>query len=91
MKFNKMEQTSELKSTREMLNVFLGKEVDISIRNGTKLKGRLESVSTYELVITMSHKPVVVLKHAIDFVELAEYDCHNRSGISYTSLFNRQL
>ncbi len=72
MKLNKMEQTSELRSMKELLNVFLGKEVNISIRSGTKLKGRLESVSTYELVITVSHKPVVVLKHAIDYVELTE-------------------
>ncbi len=71
MKF-KTEQTSKLKSAKEMLDGFLGKEVNISIRSGTKLKGRLESVSTYELVITVSHKPVVVLKHAIDSVELAE-------------------
>ncbi len=55
-----------------MLNIFLGKEVNLSLRSGNKLKGRLESVSTYELVITISHKPVVVLKHAIDYVELAE-------------------
>ncbi len=72
MKLNKIEQASELKSIKELLNVFLGKEVNISIRSGTKLKGRLESVSTYELVITVSHKPVVVLKHAIDYVELAD-------------------
>ncbi len=72
MNFYKVEQTSKLKSAKEMLDGFLGKEVNISIRGGTKLKGRLESVSTYELVITVSHKPVVVLKHAIDFVELAE-------------------
>jgi sRNA-binding regulator protein Hfq len=71
MESNKM-GTSELKGMKEMLNGFLGKEVIISIRGGTKLKGRLESVSTYELVITVSYKPVVVLKHAIDFVELAE-------------------
>ncbi len=46
MKLNKIEQTSELKSIKEPLNGFLGKEVSISIRSGTKLKGRLESVST---------------------------------------------
>ncbi|VVB90305.1 Uncharacterised protein [uncultured archaeon] len=72
MKLDKIGQTSELKSIKEMLNGFLGKDVNISIRSGTRLKGRLESVSTYELVITVSHKPVVVLKHAIDYVELAE-------------------
>ncbi len=72
MKLTKTEQTSESKSMKEMLNGFLGKEVNISIRSGTKLKGRLESVSTYELVITVSYKPVVVLKHAIDYVELGK-------------------
>ena len=74
MRTTKMEQNPELKGkgTKEVLSVFLGKEVNLSLRSGTKLKGRLESVSTYELVITISHKPVVVLKHAIDYVELAE-------------------
>ncbi len=72
MRSNKPEKTSESKGMKDMLMVFLGKEVNISIRSGAKLKGRLESVSTYELVITISQKPVVVLKHAIDYVELAE-------------------
>ncbi len=74
MRTTKMEQNPEFKGkgTKEVLSVFLGKEVNLSLRSGTKLKGRLESVSTYELVITISHKPVVVLKHAIDYVELAE-------------------
>ncbi|MCX9012417.1 MAG: RNA chaperone Hfq [Candidatus Methanoperedens sp.] len=69
MRSTKMEQNPEFKGT--MLSAFLGKEVYIFIRGGTKLTGRLESVSTYELVITVSHKPVVVLKHAIDYIELA--------------------
>jgi len=71
MESNKME-TSGFKGMKEMLNGFLGKEVILSLRSGTKLKGRLESVSTYELIITVSYKPVVVLKHAVDYVELAE-------------------
>ncbi|KCZ72096.1 hypothetical protein ANME2D_01498 [Candidatus Methanoperedens nitroreducens] len=72
MKSYKPEQNPEFKGTKDMLSAFLGKEVNLSLRNGTKLTGRLESVSTYELVITVSHKPVVVLKHAIDYVELSE-------------------
>lgn len=70
MESNKME-TSGFKG-KDMLNGFLGKEVILSLRSETKLRGRLESVSTYELVITVSYKPVVVLKHAVDYVELAE-------------------
>ena len=70
MESNKME-TSGFKGMKEMLNGFLGKEVVLSLRSGAKLKGRLESVSIYELVVTVSYKPVVVLKHAIDYVELA--------------------
>ena len=74
MRSTKMEQNPELKGkgTKEMLNIFLGKDVNLSLRSGTKLTGRLESVSTYELVITVLHKPVVVLKHGVDYVELAE-------------------
>ena len=71
MRTTKTEENPEFKGTREMLSAFLGKEVYIFIRSGTKLTGRLESISTYELVITVSHKPVVVLKHAIDYIELA--------------------
>lgn len=66
------EQKIESRKQQEILKGFLGKEVVIFLRSGTKLKGKLESVSTYELVITVSYKPVVVLKHAVDYVELAD-------------------
>ncbi len=66
------EQKIESRKQQEILKGFLGKEVVIFLRSGTKLKGKLESVSTYELVITVSYKPVVVLKHAVDYVELSD-------------------
>ena len=72
MRTDNPEQKIESRKQQEILKGFLGKEVVIFLRSGTKLKGKLESVSTYELVITVSYKPVVVLKHAVDYVELAD-------------------
>ncbi len=56
---------------QEMLKGFLGKEVILSLKSGTKLKGKLEAITTYDLIISVSYKPVVVLKHGIEYVELA--------------------
>ena len=50
---------------------FIGKDVTIALRNGNNLKGKLETVAQYELVITMSYAPIIVMKHAIDYIMLA--------------------
>ena len=50
---------------------FIGKDVTIALRNGNNLKGKLETVAQYELVITMSYTPIIVMKHAIDYIMLA--------------------
>ena len=49
---------------------FIGKEITITLRNGNKIKGRLETVVQYELVITTAYDPIIVMKHAIDYIEL---------------------
>lgn len=51
---------------------FIGKDVTINMRGGSILKGKLESVPQYELILTIAYKPVIVMKHAIDFIELDE-------------------
>ena len=55
---------------KDMVKGFTGKNVAIYLRGKKTLKGRLESVSQYELIITISHEPVLVMKHAIDYIEL---------------------
>lgn len=50
---------------------FIGKEISITLRNGNDIKGRLETVAQYELTITTAHNPIIVMKHAIDYITLA--------------------
>jgi len=67
-----MQETTPAKEVKikDMVKGFIGKNIAIYLRGKKTLKGRLESVSQYELVITMSHEPVLVMKHAIDYIEL---------------------
>lgn len=53
---------------------FIGKEIVITLRNGTNLKGKLETVTQYELMVTISvsYTPIIIMKHAIDYVTLGE-------------------
>lgn len=55
---------------KDMVKGFIGKNIAIYLRGKKTLKGKLESVSQYELVITANHQPVLVMKHAIDYIEL---------------------
>ena len=62
------------KTSRDQASViknFIGKEVAITLRNGNNLKGKLETVSQYELIVTMSYVPIIVMKHAVDYIALA--------------------
>ena len=60
------------KEIKEILRGFIGREMVVTLRSKKALKGRLESVTNYELLITISHEPVLIMKHAIDFIELTE-------------------
>lgn len=55
----------------QIVKGFIGKDVTITIRGGEILKGRLEAVTQYELIITMAQSPFVVMKHAVDYLTLA--------------------
>lgn len=57
-----------------VVDVFIGKDISITLRSGGKLEGKLESVVQYEMVVTVSHQPVIVMKHAIDYIELVSKD-----------------
>jgi len=53
-----------------MIDSFTGRYISIMLRCGNKLEGKLEYVSQYDITVTISHQPVVVMKHAIDYIEL---------------------
>jgi len=58
------------KNKEEAIKVFVGKDVTITLRGGTKLKGKLEMTTNYELILTINNKPTLVMKHAVDYIEL---------------------
>jgi len=60
------------KDIKEIIRGFIGKNVIVAIRGKKSLKGRLESVTQYELLVTVAHEPIVIMKHAIDYIELSE-------------------
>lgn len=60
------------KEIKDMVRGFVGRDMIVILRGKKTLKGRLESVSQYEFLITIDHKPVLVMKHAVDYIELVE-------------------
>lgn len=56
------------KEPLNMVKGLTGKDVTIYLRGGKELKGRLEVVAQYELVVTISQSPVIVMKHAVDYI-----------------------
>jgi hypothetical protein len=55
---------------KEIVKGFIGRNVTIAIRGKKTLSGKLESVSNYELLITVKQTPILIMKHAIDYIEL---------------------
>lgn len=66
------QETAPNKETKikDMVKGFIGKNIAIYLRGKKTIKGKLESVSQYELVITINQQPTIVMKHAIDYIEL---------------------
>ena len=69
-KETKKEKKNGYKEHISIIKNFIGKEITITLRNGNNLKGKLETVAQYELVITVAYNPIIVMKHAIDYIEL---------------------
>lgn len=69
-----IKEVKEIKKKPKLSTIdnFIGKNVSIMLRGGSILKGKLESVPQYELILTISYKPVIVMKHAIDYIELSD-------------------
>ena len=58
------------KEIKDIVRGFVGRDMTVTLRGKKSLKGRLESVSQYELLLTVDHRPMLVMKHAIDYIEL---------------------
>lgn len=71
-KIERIEKESVEKETKHLIKGFLGRDIIAVLRGKVKIKGRLESMSQYELIITVSERPVLIMKHAVDYIELTE-------------------
>ena len=60
------------KEIKDLIRGFVGRDIVVTLRNKKSLKGKLESVTNYELLLTVSHEPVLIMKHAIDYIELTK-------------------
>lgn len=57
-----------IKEPVNMVKGLIGKDITIYLRGGKELTGRLEAVAQYELVVTISQSPVIVMKHSVDYI-----------------------
>jgi sRNA-binding regulator protein Hfq len=57
---------------KDMVKGFIGKNVAIMLRGKKSLKGRLETVTQYEIIITINQQPVLIMKHAVDYIEIMD-------------------
>lgn len=65
-----MQDDRPIQNVKEIVRGFIGRNVNIVIRGKKTLSGKLESVSNYELLITVKNEPVLIMKHAVDYIEL---------------------
>lgn len=64
------QENQPTQNVKEIVKGFVGRNVNVVIRGKKTLSGKLESVSNYELLLTVKHEPVLIMKHAIDYIEL---------------------
>jgi sRNA-binding regulator protein Hfq len=64
------QENQSTQNVKEIVKGFVGRNVNVIIRGKKTLSGKLESVSNYELLLTVKHEPVLIMKHAIDYIEL---------------------
>lgn len=67
-----IKDTKESKNIKEMARGFVGKNIAVMLRGKKSFKGRLEATTQYELLLSINHKSVLVMKHAIDYIELVD-------------------
>ena len=66
------QESQPVQTVKEIVKGFIGRNVTVVIRGKKTLSGKLESVSNYELLLTVKHEPKLIMKHAIDYIELTE-------------------
>lgn len=59
-----------MQDVKEIVRGFVGRNVTVMIRGKKTLSGKLEQVSNYELLLTVNHEPMLIMKHAIDYISL---------------------
>ncbi len=69
-KYEKLEKPEKSEKVKDLIKGFLGRNVSVTLRGRKSLRGILETVSNYEILITVDHSPVIIMKHAIDYIEL---------------------
>lgn len=69
---NREQDAKTAKEIKDLVKGFIGRDVSIALRGKKSLKGRLESETQYELLLTISHEPVIIMKHAIDYIEIVK-------------------
>lgn len=60
------------KEQQSIIKNFIGKDIVITLRGGEKMKGKLETVAQYELMVSISYTPVIIMKHAVDYISLED-------------------
>lgn len=66
----RIQEDKPIQNIKEIVKGFIGREVTVVTRSKKTLSGKLESVSNYELLLTVDHDPVIIMKHAVDYIEL---------------------
>ena len=66
-----MQDNKPIKDVKEIVRGFIDRNVVVVTRSKKTFSGKLESVTNYEILLTVSHQPVLIMKHAIDYIELA--------------------
>lgn len=67
-----MQEDRPTQNIKEIVKGFIGRNVTVIVRGKKTLSGKLETVSNYEILLTVKQKPVLIMKHAIDYIELDE-------------------
>ena len=65
-------KTSKENVIKDLVKGFMGRDIVITLRSKKALKGKLESMTQYELLLTIAQEPVIVMKHAIEYIEVSK-------------------
>lgn len=68
---NKLENKKN-EGQRDLLQGLVNTEIAVFLRNGQSLRGILRKVSRYEILVESFEGPLIIPKHAIDFVKPGE-------------------